>query len=93
MLNLKGSSCSFFSAPLSSSSLTNILPGSTLVTLALVIHLISLFRSSLSRSVFESPTPPKPMCPIYGSLVTKVRGTLLRFLRRRRSRLKMNANS
>jgi hypothetical protein len=30
---------------------------------ALVIHLMSLLRSSLSSIDFESPTPPRPMWP------------------------------
>src|SRR5690606_4959172 len=51
------------------------------------------WRNSLSISPFESPTPPSPMCPLYGSLLTKVIGTLWRSFRLRRSASRISAHS
>jgi sulfide:quinone oxidoreductase len=62
--NLNGSACSFFGLPSSSCSATCILPASTLVTLALQIHLMCLSRSADSSMPLESPTPPRPRWPM-----------------------------
>ena len=91
--SLKPSSCSLTTWPWSSSWVVNSLPASTLVVLALVIHLMSWLRSSDSSIDLESPTPPSPRWPMYGSAVTKVIGTLWRSLRRRRSVSRISENS
>ena len=61
---LNGSSCSFFGVPSSLCSVTYILPASTLVVLALQIHL--MWRSRIADSIMplESPTPPRPRWPM-----------------------------
>ena len=57
---LKGTSCSVSTLPLSSSWVAKSLPASTLVVLALVIHLMSWPRISDSSIDLLSPTPPRP---------------------------------
>ena len=93
MAKANGSCCGSSGWPFSSCGTTVISPSRTSATLLLTIHLMWRWRISDSIRPLESPTPPSPMWPMYGSLVTKVIGTLSRSLRLRRSASTIIANS
>ena len=93
MRRAAGTTCGSSGWPFESCGTTVISPSRTSATLAFSIHLMWRWRISDSIRPLESPTPPRPMWPMYGSLVTKVIGTLSRSLRLRRSASRIITNS